>query len=370
MYFRRRSLFAAACACLALGGFACTKEKPAVEPAKSAAQPAAQSTAPAEQVVNLFIWANYTSPELLAEFTKKTGIKVQESNFGSNEELLAKLQAGGAGFDLAVPSDYMVAVMAKLGLLETLDRTKIPNFANLDPQFLGKTFDAKNEYSVPYAWSITGIAVNKKAYPDPVTSWADLLQNPKAAGKVSLLDDVREVIGAGLKLNGFTLNSTDPAALDKAKQTLLLAKKNVKAFNSSPIDLIKSGDVAIAHMYAQEAMLAARESGGSIEFVVPKEGATLAIDNIVLLKNAAHKDAALQLVNFLLETSANVDFVTRQMAGPVLKDTRSKLPESLKNHPVLFPSPEVLAKFEMMQDLGEATALYDRAWSELKAASH
>lgn len=355
---------------LALAAVACTKNK-APEPAATAsrlAPPAAP--APAEQTVNLYIWANYTSKELLDEFTKKTGIKVQESNFGSNEELLAKLQAGGTGFDVAVPSDYMVAVMNKLQLLETLDKAKIPNAQNLDPQFLGKDFDAGNAVSLPYAWSITGIAVNRDAYKEPVTSWADLFQNDKAKGKISLLDDVRECLGAALKLQGASLNSTDPAALSKAKELLIAAKKNVKAFNSSPIDQIKSGDVALAHMYSQEANLAARDSGGKVAFVVPKEGATMAIDNMVILKSAPHKEQAYKLMNFLLEAKVNADFVQRTLAGPVLTATKAALPPALQASPVLYPQPDIVAKFEMMKDLGDTTTLYDRIWSEVKVSSH
>lgn len=349
---------------LALAAVACTKNKPADTNKQTAAAPEP------EQIVNLYIWANYTSKELLDDFTKKTGIKVNESNFGSNEELLAKLQAGGTGFDIAVPSDYMVAVMAKLQLLAELDKTKIPNASNVDPTFLGKSYDPTNKFSLPYAWSITGIAVNRSIYKDPVTSWADLLSNEKAKGKIALLDDVREALGAALKLNGASLNSTDPKELERAKNVLIAAKHNIKAFNTSPIDLIKSGDVALAHMYGQEANLASRDTGGTIEFVIPKEGATMAIDNMVVLKSAPHKEQALALINYLLQASANADFVKRTLSGAVLTGTKALLPAQLQASPVLYPPAPVQAKFEMMTDLGDATALYDRIWSEVKVATH
>ncbi len=346
---------------LALSISACTKSKPAStsEAAKSA-----------DQVVNLFIWGDYTSKPLLDEFTRRTGIKVQESNYTSNEELLAKLQAGASGFDVAVPSDYMVSVMIKLGMLRELDKAKIPNAAGLDPQFLKKPYDSENKYSLPYAWSITGIAVNRTSYTDPVTSWGDLLQNDKATGRVSLLDDVREVLAASLKLNGLSLNATSQEGLDKAKATLLAAKKHIKAFNSMPAPLLGSGDVVLAQMYSGEASVAGRDSGKKIEFVIPSEGATMAIDNAVILKDAPHPDAAHALINFFYETATHVDFVTRTMAGPVLAGLRDKLPPELQANTSLFPSPEALAKCEMMQDLGDVTASYDRIWAELKAASH
>lgn len=359
---------------------ACTKTKlssPKDETPTNQARSEASVPAPpsaslqtSDKVVNLFVWGNYTSPELLSEFSRKTGIKVIESNYGSNEELLAKLQAGATGYDLAVPSDYMVTVMSKLDLLEPLDKTKIPNIKNLDPTFVGKTFDPENKFSLPYAWTVTGIAVNTTAYPDPVTSWADLFNNPKVSGRLSLLDDVRETMGAALKLNGFSINATKPEELQKAKETLLSTKKHVKTFNSSPIDAITSGEVWIAQMYGQEAMLAARHSGGKLAFVLPKEGGLMAVDNLVLLKSAKHKEEAYQLINFLLEVPNNVDFVKRVAGGPVLKETKNLLPPELQSSPTLFPPAEVLSKFETLQDLGDATALYDRIWSEIKVSSH
>lgn len=324
----------------------------------------------AERVVHLYIWANYASPEVLGRFTAKTGIRVIQSNYASNEELLAKLQAGATGYDLAVPSDYMVSIMNKLNLLETLDKAKLPNSKNLDPLFLGKGFDPDNSVSLPFAWSITGIGVNTAIYKDAVNSWSDLLNNPKASGKISMLDDVRETIGAALKSQGFSLNSMDKEQLQKAKDLLTSAKKHIKSFNSSPADALISGDIWLAHMYGQEALLAARATGGKLQFVIPKEGGTLALDNLVILKSAQHKDEAHQLINFLLEVQNNVDFVMRMAGGPVLRDTKAKLPADLVNNAAFFPNADLLNRCEMLQDVGALTSYYDRMWTEIKVSSH
>lgn len=331
---------------------------------KEAAQPAQ------EKVLNLYIWAEYTSPTLLEAFTKKTGIRINESNFSSNEELLAKLQAGVTGYDVIVPSDYMISVMNKLGLLEEINKTVIPNIKNLDPQWLAKPYDPENKYSLPYAWSITGIAVNTAMYKEPVTGWKDLLEPNAAAGRISMLDDVREVLGATLKYQGKSLNSKSADQLNLARNQLIKSKKNFKAFNSTPGDLIASGEVFLAQMYSGEALVAARDSGKPIKFIIPVEGATLAIDNLAVLKTAAHKDAAWEFINFLFEASSNIDFVTRTLAGPVVAGIREQLPENVRSNPSLFPSEAELKNCEMMEDLGETTATYDRIWSELKAASH
>jgi spermidine/putrescine transport system substrate-binding protein len=307
---------------------------------------------------------------MLEEFTRKTGIKVNESNYSSNEELLAKLQAGATGFDLAVPSDYMVSVMAKLALVQELDKSQIPNAANLDPKFLGKSYDPENKVSLPYGWAITGFAVNRSLYDGPAASWGDLLQNDKVKGRVSLLDDVREALATALKLQGFSLNTTNPDELARAKALLAAAKKNIKAFNSTPADLLTAGEVLIAQMYSTEALVAARDSGKKIEFVIPKEGATVAIDNLVLLKGAPHPRAAYALMNFFYEKAVNADLVTRMFAGPVVAGVRDVLPPAVRDNKSLFPSEEELARCEMMEDLGAFTSQYDRAWSEIKAASH
>jgi spermidine/putrescine transport system substrate-binding protein len=336
---------------------------------KSESTPQASSSA-AGRTMNLYIWAEYTSPTLLEAFEKKTGIKVVESNFASNEEMLAKLQAGVTGYDVIVPSDYMVAVMIKLGMLAPLDKDKIPNSKNLDPKLLGKPYDPENRYSLPYSWSTTGIAVNRLLYKNPVDGWSAVFSDPAAAGRVSMLDDVREVVGAALKFQGHTLNSRSDKELAEAKDLLMKSKGRFKAFNSTPVDLISSGEIFLAQMYSGEALVAARDSGKPIEFVIPKEGATIAIENVVIPNSSTRKPEATEFINFLFEESSNIDFVTRVLSGPVVAGIREKLPADVAGNPGLFPDEATLKNCEMMEDLGDFTAAYDRIWSEFKAAGH
>ena len=323
-----------------------------------------------DPVLNLYIWADYTSPQIIEEFTRRTGIKVRVSNYASNEELMAKLQAGAIGYDLVLPTDYMVPAMIKLGMVRELDKSKIPNLRKVDSKFLGKDFDPDNKWSLPYAWTITGIGVNTAAYPAPVTSWEDLLRNDKIKDRATVLDDFREAIGAALKLNGASLNSRDPKELAQAKSTLIATKPRLKAFNASPASLLASGEVAMAHIYSGEALVAARDSGKAINFIIPKEGGTLAIDNMVIPIGATHIEAAYQFINYLYDPSTNADFVRRMMYGPVVIGTRALLPIELQRHPILFPQAEALSHCETMKDLGEATSSYDRIWSEIKASGH
>jgi spermidine/putrescine transport system substrate-binding protein len=336
---------------LSLSFFSCTKKDPA-------------ATA---RVVNLAIWSNYVSPDLLDRFEKEAGIKVQVSNYSSNEELLAKLQAGASGYDVAVPSDYMVFAMVKLGLIQPLDYAQLPNSKSLDPKFLKKPYDPENRHSVPYDWGSTGIAVNRSLYKGKLRGWKDLFSTPELAGKFTLLDDARETIGAALKSQGLSLNASKPEELAKAKQVLMDVRSRVKAFTSEPMMPLVNGETAVAHAFMSDGLQARRDTGGKIEYVIPEEGGTLWIDSLVIPKGAANLKEAHAFINFLLDARSNVSTVLNVRVAPTNKDTFALLPKELQQDQLLFPPPQVLAKLEMMQDLGEALAAYDRVWTEVKA---
>jgi spermidine/putrescine transport system substrate-binding protein len=319
------------------------------------------------RVVNLAIWSNYVSQITIDAFEKKTGIKVQMSNYSSNEELLAKLQAGAAGYDVVVPSDYMVSAMTHLGLLQKLDYKKIPNSGEIASQFLKKNFDPANEFSLPYDWGTTGIAINRSLYKGQIRGWKDLFSNPDLAGKLTLLDDVRETLGAALKSLGYSLNSKNPEELAKAKELLVKVKSRVKAFTSEPLMPLVNGETAVAHAYMSDALQARKQTGGKIEYIIPEEGATLWIDNLVVPKSAMHVEEAHALINFLLDAHTNAATVTAVFVAPTGKNTFALLPPELQNDPALFPKAGVLNHLEMLQDLGESLALWDRIWTEVKA---
>ena len=182
----------------ACGGPEKKTEKPA-EPQKKA-EPA--KTADGKQILNLFSWADNFDPEVLADFEKKYNCKINYDVFANNEELLAKIQAGGARYDVIQPSDYMVTTMLKLKLLEEMDLSKMPNTKHLIKDLQAPAYDPTGNHSVVYSWGITGIAYNKKFVKTPPTSWRDLW-NPAYKGRVVLLNDVREVISFAMKMNGY-----------------------------------------------------------------------------------------------------------------------------------------------------------------------
>ena len=322
----------------------------------------------APKVVNLAIWSNYVTPETLKEFETKTGIRVQVAHYSSNEELLAKMQAGASGYDVALPSDYMVQVMVKLGLLEKLERSRISQFKELDAQFLNKPFDPGNQFSLPYDWGLTGIAVNRKAYTKPVKGWKEVFSAPELAGRFTLLDDVRETLGAALKAQGLSLNSRKPEEIQKAKELLLKQRPRLKGFTSEPLVPLAMGESWVAHAYLSDALQAQKRTQGTVEFIVPEEGATFWLDNLVIPKGAPHLSEAHQLIEFLLEAKTMAQTVRQLFVAPTHRGVFGLLSADLQKNPFLFPKESWSAKSEMIQDLGEAVSLWDRSWTEIKAA--
>jgi spermidine/putrescine transport system substrate-binding protein len=326
-----------------------------------------KSAAP-QRVVNLGIWSNYLTPEAINGFERRTGIHVQVSNYSSNEELLAKVQAGGSDFDLIVPSDYMVYAMARMGLLRPLDLKKLPHAQGLDPRFLKKAFDPENKYSLPYDWGTTGIAINRSLYAGEVRGWRDLFEKPDLAGKISLLDDAREVIGAALKAQGFSLNSRNPAELAQAKSLLMKARGRVKLFTSETLNTLTHAETASSQAYVTDALQARRATGGKVAYVLPVEGGTLWLDNLVIPAQAPHPDEALALMDFLLEPKTVVAAVTQLFVSPANAEALTLLPETLRTDPLLLPTSAALAKFEMIEDLGDLAPAWDRLWTEFKSS--
>ena len=189
-------------------------------------KPAAKSTE-----LNLYAWSEYIPQAILDGFTEQTGIKVNYDTYSSNEELQAKLQAGASGYDVIIPSDYMITILVKQGLLEKLDLAQIPNFKNIDDAYKNQEFDPNNEYSVPYQTGTTCLVVDTSKVTRPITKWADLW-DPEFAGKIVLVDDEREVIGMVLRVLGYDRNTVDEAQLEEAKVKFQELMPSIKLFDS------------------------------------------------------------------------------------------------------------------------------------------
>lgn len=316
--------------------------------------------------LNVYIWSNYLPEDVIAEFERRYDAKINIELYDSNEALLAKLQSGGANYDVVVPSDYMVTVLREQGLIDEIDRDRITNFSNLAPQFVGLAYDPANQYSIPYMWGTTGIAYRKDKVAAPVDSWASLWDE-RYRDRLVMLDDVREAFGAALKFSGKSLNSADPVDIQAAARMLAEQKPLLKAYDSGGFDqLLLSGDAWVAQAYSGQIAKAMAESD-QIGYVIPKEGCTFFVDNMCVPRNAMHKDLAEEFINYVLEVKTAADIANGTgFSSPNLAARGLIRPDLLTNE-AAYPPPDALERCELIKEVGPAINIYDRFWTEIKS---
>ena len=337
----------------------------------AAAQPSAASIKSKE--LNLYGWSEYIPEALIKGFEEEYKIKVNYDAYSSNEEMVAKLQAGASGYDVIIPSDYMIDILSKQNLIQKLDLAKIPNIANVDPQFRNLAFDPKNEYSVPYQWGTVGLAINREQVKEPVDSWT-ILWDAKYAGRIVLLDDSREVIGMALRTYGLDNNSTKPEELEQAKAKLLELVPNVKLFDSdNPKAALLSGEVWLGMTWNGEAALAHRENP-NIDYICPKEGCVVWFDNLAIPTGAPHKDAAEAFLNYVLRPEVSLlitqEFPYSNPNKAALDLLKTQNPDEYKAYmefSATNPSAEDVKNAKMIVDVGDATTLWDEIYTEIKS---
>ena len=321
----------------------------------------------------LYTWVEYIDPAIKDQFEAECGVKVTETNFDSNETLLATLQAGGADYDIVVPSDYMVQLMIEEGMLMELDYNVISNIKNMEGLNVNQYFDPEQKYTVPYFWGTSGFAVDTSVVTDVKPSWSMLFDpNSPYCGKISMLDDERETIGAALMFLGYSINDTDPAHLEEAKNVLIEQSKCVKAYDSQTNDdLIISGETVLAHIWTGDAILAGLpDSGGreGIVYVIPQAGCTIWQDNMAVPVGAPNAYTAMVFMNYVHfpEIAAqNAEFVGYGTPNAAAKEFID--PDVLADESI-YPPKEVEESLQWIEDVGPALELYDRIWTEFKAA--
>ncbi|MGO2225469.1 MAG: ABC transporter substrate-binding protein [Psychrobacter celer] len=328
------------------------------------------SSGTSNETLNLYNWSEYMPQEILDGFEEETGIAVNYTTFDSNEAMYAKLKLldDSSQYDLAIPSTYYVEKMAKEGLLQELDKSKLSNFNNLDTSFTNTKVDPDNKYSIPYMWGSTGLAINGDSVdPATVNSWNDLW-DPKYKGQVMLTNDVREVFGMALLTLGYSGNSSNPEEIKAAYDKLTTLMPNVKTFNSDATRMpYIEGETSLGMTWNGEAVMANDEGLTSLVYKYPSEGAILWMDNFVIPKNAKQVDAAHKFIDYLLRPE-NAKIVSEEIgyASPNLA-AREMMDESVRNNPAIYPSKEVLAKAEFQEDVGdEALQMYQQYWDKLK----
>jgi spermidine/putrescine-binding protein len=322
--------------------------------------------------LNIFVWTEYIPPEMIECFELVYGVTVNRDEYSSNEEMYAKISAGGSSYDLTQPTDYIIPLMIRQGLLQEFDMEQLPVMENFDPSYLDPSFDPGNKYSLPYQAGTDAIVVNTDVVENVPQSWADLW-NEEYAGRMVFLDDSRATIGMVLLTLGYDVNTTDPAELEEAKNKLAELVPSVKLFDSdSPKTALIAGDVDLGMTWTAEALIAQQENP-AIEYIYPTEGAILWQDNWVMLADAPHADAAYAWLNYT--NQGNIfwmmlrDFPYTNPNTAALEyaeANETELYETYMSSPITNTPPEAVANGHRIEDVGEATPLYDNIWVEVK----
>ena len=327
--------------------------------------------------LHIYTWSDYLAPELIVGFEKALGVKVVVDTFDSNEAMYAKLKAGGTGYDLMTPSAYQIPQMAREGMIDKIDHSKCPNVKkNFDPSFANQVVDPEFVYSVPYSVTYTGFMYDKSKIPEgvDVESWK-ILENPAMKGRVTLLDDIREVIGGGLMALGYSINSTNPAEIDAAVAEALKWRRNARKFDAESYKTeVAAGSIWIGHGYSTDAaqVIVGDEEEGmeprdDIGFALPKEGFTISFDEMVVAKDAKRKDLAYAFINFIYEGEAskvNMEY----LCGPnPVKPGLDLLDEETRN--IVLLDPEILKRGQILKSIDDPKVmeLYNKAWDRIKA---
>jgi spermidine/putrescine transport system substrate-binding protein len=340
----------------------------------------AASSALAKDQLHLYNWNNYIAPETVKRFEEYCKCEVVQTYYSDNEELLAKLAAGAKGYDILVPTSNAMQSLIKGGQLKPIDKAQLPNLKNINPTYLNTAFDPDNKYSVPYAMSLTVLGYNDQKIKElgiPTDTWAAIFDPKileKIKGRVTVLDSPNELFAAALKYLGYSANDTDPKHWEEAAAVIKKAKPYWAAFNaSSYIKELTVGNIWLVHGYSNDifqANLDAQAAGRPFRILhgMPKEGAVLAVDNMVIHKSAPRPDLALKFMNFMLEGKNSAELTNLIGSGNPNTDAVKYIkPELLKN-PVIFPDKAIEPKLEQLKDLTAAQRrLRSKQWTEIKA---
>ncbi len=335
----------------------------------------------AKDELRVFNWNNYIAPETVKRFEAECKCKVVQDYYGAMEEMLAKLSAGAKGYDVVVPTGFAIPPLVKQGLVQPLDVAKLPNMKNANPSFMNTRFDQGNKYTVPYAFTTTLLGYNDKKIKElglDATSWG-LIFDPailaKIKGKVTVLDDSRELMSAALMYNGFSANSTNPAEWAKAKETIIKAKPYWAAFNTqSYIKELTVGNIWVAHGYSNDMFQANTDAKAAkrpfgIAYSLQKEGNTLSLDNMAVLKGAPRPDLAHKFINFMLDGKNSSDLTNMIGSGNPNSAASQFVQADLKKVNAIFPDAAAMQKLQMLNAMeGKELRALNKVWTEIKTA--
>ncbi|MEK7792497.1 MAG: spermidine/putrescine ABC transporter substrate-binding protein [Pseudomonadota bacterium] len=331
------------------------------------------------RILQVFNWNNYIAPETIQRFEASCDCGVKQDYFSDNEEMLAKLAAGASGYDLIVPTGNAMDTLIRQGVLIPLDKTLLPNLKNIHPAYLKTIFDPANQYSVPYAYTLTLLGFNSNKMRElglPTDTWAIIFEPEylqKIKGRVTVLDSPRELMSAALLYLGYSANDQDETHWNQAKELIIRAKPYWAAFsNTSYIREIAIGDLWVVHGYSNDLFQAAldtRKTGRNfaIDYAIPKQGAVMSLDSMVLHKNGKHTGIAHQFINFMLDGRNSAELTNLIGSGNPNIDAKPFIQPELLQNKVIFPDDESLSRLEMITDLNhKQRRIFSRIWTEIK----
>lgn len=316
-------------------------------------------------------WSDYMDPALIDAFEEEYGITVTEDFYPSNEELFARVESGGAQYDVIVPSDYMVDIMIQEELLLALDFDAIPNADNIDDDFTSPPYDPDLAFSVPYQWGTTGLGVNLDVVGEDVEPSWDLVFDPEAAGsldgRISLLDDPRETMGAALYWLGYDPNTTDEAELQEAADVIAQARDWTAAFTSDQYsELLIGGETVVAQGYSGNFL----DNFGDDEqwaYLIPEEGATIWTDNLAILATTSAPCSAHTFVNFILDAENGAQLTNwTYYASPNAAAMEFIEPEILEDE-AIYPDEETRDNLYFLEDTGDTEILFTDLFTQAKS---
>ncbi len=323
-----------------------------------------------KEILSIYTWEDYLSPDLIAKFEEKYKVKVEISSFDSNETMYAKLATGADTYDLVMPSSYVIPSMVKAGMLEKIDPLLTPNVTlNFDKKYGKLVQDVNFEWSVPYAFSYTGIAYSKKRCPKEAIqaakkSWLAF----KKAKRACVFNDMREVIGASMKELGYSVNETDVRKLLRAEAVGKDMISNViKLDNENWKTGIMSGDFDMTMAYNSDVFQLRNDGCDDIGFVIPEKGTSCCFDEMVVLKKAKHKELAFKFIDFMYDLDNSVENMKYILTVMPVKAIEL-LPDEFRRNPLITPDKDILAKCERLDSLGDNNMKYVEIWDRMKSS--
>ena len=321
----------------------------------------------ANKTLNVYVWGGEIPKQVIHDFEKKTGIKVNFSTYDANETMVAKLRASQQPiYDIIIPSAYFVERMRRQGMLSELDHARVPNLKYLSKNFTHNDYDPGNHYSIPFIWGATGIFYNQRWVKNPPAHWADLWSH-HWRNQLMVLDDPRDLFSIALARLHYSMNDTNATHLREAFQSLLALAPNIKLFASESIQAIMIDEDAIAGTTWNGDAFKAHQENPAIQFVYPSDGFVIWVDCLAIPRHAVHLSEAYTFLNFMMEPKIAARVALTEGHAITNQAGRALLPAHIRNNPMVYPSRKTLQRGHVQRDVGEeALALYNNYWQALK----